>query len=245
MIIRYKMPDNKALPSGQEETEQTQSLNADTDKTLAEGTVVKKVSKPEVIDYNELKKEGKVKDLMTSRKKNLGMKESLDMVVKSDEAFTVGGNTVSMQKVLEQAATGQGKVFETQIEESGGQKLAKITTYGVYVVQPGDNIWNIHFRLLKEYYARKQIQLEDQADEPMESGVSSGVGKILKFSEAMVIIYNLKEKKVAGDIHIIEPLSKVVIYNMDEVFSLLDKIDFNNVDRLQFDGTNIWIPVHQ
>ncbi len=71
----------------------------------------------------------------------------------------------------------------------------RLTTYGVYVVQPGDNIWNIHFRMLKEYYARKGIRLGHNADEPESSGLSSGVGKILKFSEAMVIIYNLKEKR--------------------------------------------------
>ena len=60
----------------------------------------------------------------------------------------------------------------------------------------------------------------------------------------MVIIYNIKEKKVTEDVNIIDPLSKVVIYNMDEIFALLEQIDFNQVDRLRFDGSNIWIPVH-
>jgi hypothetical protein len=149
-----------------------------------------------------------------------------------------------MEKVIEQAFAGKGKVLEKELDESGAQTPAAVTTYGVYVVQPGDNIWNIHFRILKEYYSRKGIRLGETADEPESSGLSSGVGKILKFSEAMVIIYNLKEKKVTADVNIIDPLSKVVIYNMDEIFALLGQIDFNQVDRLRFDGSNIWIPVH-
>jgi len=32
---------------------------------------------------------------------------------------------------------------------------------------------------------------------------------------------------------------------MDAVFSLLDEINFDNVDRLQFDGKNIWIPANK
>ncbi|NWH05576.1 hypothetical protein [Desulfobacter latus] len=208
------------------------------------GVVVKQISKPTVIDYNKLAKEGTLKDLMASRKKDLGVKNSVDIVVKPNESFTVGGNTVSMEKVLEQAFAGKGKVFEKELDQSGAQKPVGGTSYGVYVVQPRDNIWNIHFRILKEYYIHKGVRLEENADEPAISGMSSGVGKILKFSETMVIIYNLKEKEVTEDINTIDPLSKVVIYNMDEIIALLEQIDLNHVDKLRFDGSNIWIPVH-
>jgi len=110
------------------------------------------------------------------------------------------------------------------------------------VVQPGDNIWNIHFNILKEYYEYKGINVSSEADEPIDKGLSSGVGKILKFSETLVIIYNLVEKKVTSDIDLLEPLSKIVVYNMDEVFSLLQEINYKNIDRIQFDGKTIWIP---
>ena len=241
-IVMSRLPgDTMRTKEQKTQVAQEDSGSKKTD-TLPE-VVVKQINKPAVIDYNELAKESIMTDLMASRKKDLGINDSVDLVVKSNEAFTVGGSTVSMEKVLEQAFSDKDKVFEKKLDESGAQTPVRLTTYGVYVVQPGDNIWNIHFRMLKDYYARKGIRLGQNADEPESSGLSSGVGKILKFSEAMVIIYNLKEKKVTADVNIIDPLSKAVIYNMDEIFALLEQIDFNHVDRLRFDGSNIWIPV--
>jgi len=241
-IIMGRQPGNNGRTQGQK-SDITQDKSGAQKTDSLPGAVVKQISKPAVIDYNELAKEGIIKDLMESRKKDLGVQDSVDIIVKSNEAFTVGGNTTSMEKVIEQAFAGKGKVLEKELDESGAQKPMALATYGVYVVQPGDNIWNIHFRMLKDYYTRKGIRLVKTADEPKNSGTSSGVGKILKFSETMVITYNLNEKKITTDINIIDPLSKVVIYNMDEVFALLEQIDFNHVDRLRFDGSNIWIPV--
>ena len=49
-----------------------------------------------------------------------------------------------------------------------------------------DNIWNIHFEFLKEYFQYRGIVVTDSADEPKKKGGSSGIGRILKFSENMV-----------------------------------------------------------
>lgn len=194
------------------------------------------------IDYKDLQKDKTLKELMSTRKENLGLKKSLDMIVHSDESFIVGDNKISMRDILEQAFIKEGSVFEEKIEDSGAVIPQKIKKYGIYVVQPGDNIWNIHFKILKEFYETKGINVSSEADEPVDRGLSSGVGKILKFSETMVIIYNLVKKKVVSDINLIDPLSKIVVYNMDEVFSLLYKVNYENIDRLQFDGKTIWIP---
>ena len=76
-------------------------------------------------------------------------------------------------------------------------------------------------------------------------GFSSGVGKVLKFSESMVHIYNLKEKTLDMNLNQIYPLNKIIVYNMDRVFALLDQIDYDNVNRIQFDGETLWIPAEQ
>ncbi len=194
------------------------------------------------IDYKNLTRDEDLKQLMISRKQSLGINKSLDMIVNSDENFKIGGATISMRDILEKAFVREGAVFEEKIDDSGEVTPQKIKAYGIYVVQPGDNIWNIHFNILREYYEYQGINVSPQADEPIDMGLSSGVGKILKFSETMVIIYNLIEKKVDSNIDLLEPLSKIVVYNMDEVFSLLQEFNYDNIDRIHFDGKTIWIP---
>jgi len=68
------------------------------------------------------------------------------------------------------------------------------------------------------------------------------VGRILKFSENMVYIFNLESRKLDTNIHLLEPLGKVVVYRMDEVFDLLEQIDLSKVGMIRFDGENLWIP---
>lgn len=210
---------------------------------VGETVVTREIVQEQVIDYTDIDNSDKpVKELMISRKKALGLDKSLDMIVRSDESVKIGDHHVAMRDILEKAFLKQGDVFEQQITASGRISPEKIREYGIYVVQPGDNIWNIHFRIVKEYYRSKGIAVEPKADEPVESGLSSGIGKILKFSETQVIIYNLVEDKVDQNINLIQPLSKIVVYNMEEVFSLLQEINYENVDRIQFDGKTIWIP---
>lgn len=203
------------------------------------------ISKLPEIDYKKLDKDKALHDLMARRKKELGIKNSLDMVVKSDESFKVGKITVSMKDVLEKTFLKNKKIFEEKIGESGEIKPDKVKAYGIYVVHPGDNLWDIHFRLIREYYKARGIIISKRADEPVKGGFSSGFGKVLKFSEKMVVIYNLLEHKVDTNINLLHPLSKVIVYNMKEVFSLLKTIDYKNVDKLKFDGETLWISAKQ
>jgi hypothetical protein len=117
-----------------------------------------------------------------------------------------------------------------------------IEIYGVYVVQPGDNIWNIHFEFLKEYFRNRGVRLSPVSDEKTERGISSGVGKILKFSEKMVHIFNLREREIESDLDMIHPLSKIVVFNMGQAFDLLNQIDYENITEIRFDGENLWVP---
>ncbi len=201
------------------------------------------INQEPIFDYESLEKDKELKKIMKSRKEDLGINKSLDMIVESDESFKVGKNRISMQDVLKKAYIKKGDVFEEKIDPSGTVSPENIKKYGIYVVQTGDNIWDIHFNFLKEFYARQGIKVSKTADEPAKQGMSSGIGKILKFSETMVIIYNFKEKKIDTNIDLLEPLNKIIVYNMEEIFSLLRGVNYENIDRIRFDGTSIWIPV--
>ena len=243
-IQYFSKPQEKKPPAIKAKTTISQNTGNNKKNIVAkeDGIVQGDIIVMPTIDYKDLEKNKELKELMASRKESLGIKKSLDMIVKSDENFKIGDIKVSMRDILEKAFIKKGGVFEEKIEDSGAVRPQKIKEYGIYVVTPGDNIWNIHFNLLKDFYEYKGINVSSEADEPVDQGMSSGVGKILKFSETMVIIYNLIEKKVGSDIDLLDPLSKIVVYNMDEAFSLLQEINYENIDRIQFDGKTIWIP---
>jgi hypothetical protein len=204
--------------------------------------VEKQIITTPVFTYNEGNTATESARLMKDRLQAMGMEDSLDMIVRSDESFKIGGKAVSIQEVLKKAAVGKRQIHETRITESGETEVEQVHNYGIYVVRPGDNIWNIHFNILKEYFAGRGVQVTEHSDEPRDDGYSSGVGKILKFSETMVIIYNVIEEKIVQDIDLIEPLSKLIIYNMDEILALLSDIDSDQLDKIRFDGSTLWIP---
>jgi hypothetical protein len=135
-----------------------------------------------------------------------------------------------------------GDIVEKDLKSQDKSNKEKIESFGIHVVQPGENIWNIHYTFLKDYFDHKGIQLSPLSDEPLQGGRSSGIGKILKFSENTVNIYNIKEHKLDMDLNLIFPLTKVVVYNMDQIFTFLNLIDFKHVNRIQFDGETLWMP---
>ena len=195
-----------------------------------------------VIDYNKLKEDKKLQALMQQRKAQYGLKKGVDIITKSNESFKIGNATVSMQEILDKIRLKSGDIVEKDLEARGKSKKEKIESFGIHVVQPGENIWNIHFRFLKDYFDHKGIQLSPMSDEPFKNGRSSGIGKILKFSEHTVNIYNIREHKLDTNLNLIFPLTKVVVYNMDQIFKFLDLIDYKHVNRIQFDGETLWMP---
>lgn len=118
----------------------------------------------------------------------------------------------------------------------------RINAYGIYIVRPGDNIWNVHFQFLKENFKHRGIVLSPRDDEPDESGTSSGVGKILKFAEGMVYIYNLRERRLAEDINIIQPMTKIIVFNMAKAIELIKKVGYEDIQKIQYDGETLWLP---
>ena len=197
-----------------------------------------------VIDYNKLEKDNKLQAMTKKRKAKYGLKKGVDIIVRSDESFKIGELTVSMQEIRDKIRLKSGDIIEKDIKP-GKITDDAIEEFGIYVVHPGDNLWAIHFKFLKDYFGHKDIAVSPLADEPDRFGYSSGVGKLLKFSEQTVCIYNLKEEKLDVDINLIFPLSKIVVYNMNRIFALLDHIDYQHVNEIQYDGKTIWIPAEK
>jgi hypothetical protein len=196
-----------------------------------------------VIEYHGAEKE---QDGITAqRKARYGVDKGVDLIVRPNEAVKIGDTTVSMQEILDRIHLQEGDIVEKNLEGTAPPSGGIDQVYGIYVVQPGDNIWNVHFQFLRDYFKKRGITLSLVSDEPNRLGFSSGVGKILKFSEGMVHIYNLKEKHLDTDLNLIHPLSKIVVFDMKQVFSLLDQIDAEHVNHIQFDGETLWIPADQ
>jgi hypothetical protein len=195
-----------------------------------------------VIEYGQLDADEDLQNLMNARKKAYDVGESIDIIAKSDETLKIGENRISMRELQEQIRRKLGEISEETLGSDGQPQPGALETFGIHVVQPGDNLWNIHFAVLKDYFERRDVRLAGSADEPDAMGFSSGVGKLLKFSENIVYIYNVKTKAFSEDLNLIEPNSTLIVYKMDQVFDLLEQLDYRNIDRIQFDGDTLWVP---
>lgn len=226
-----------------------------------------KIDKSKIVDINNLNVNQKKE--MDRRKAKYGLKKEIDAILNPDESLKINKQTIPMKSILDKVKIKEGSVVEEPISDSKKikkqeKRVSQVTKrktdkilknkvkkpvkkikkkeYGIHIVKRGENIWNIHFDFLKNYFAKKNITLKDRSDEPLNNKKSSGVGKILKFSERMVYIYSVKDKKLTDNIHIIQPNSKIIVYNMEEVFDLLEKIDYSKINEIHFDGKIIWLP---
>jgi hypothetical protein len=177
-------------------------------------------------------------ELMEERKKEYGVDQGLDMVLKSDEKTEISGKIIDLKSIEEKDRLARGELLSSDLKIN---ETIEPKDYGIYVVKKGDNLWDVHFRLLRELFAKKGITLSESADEPLNGGYSSGVGKILKFSEETVSIYSLETGEVTTDINVLEPQGKVIIYKMSEISELLSDISMKNINKVVFDGKNLWI----
>lgn len=172
------------------------------------------------------------------RKEPYGLDRSLDAVVRSDESIKVGDTVVAVGDLERKLVVGQrGEI----LEKSLGEKK-RVSAWGVRVVRPGENLWDIHYRLLREYMKSRGVELPSDADRPDPQGYSSGVGKILKFAEHMVGVYNLKTGHMSSDLNLLEAGHKVVVFNLSEIFAELAKINPHDLSGVMYDGRVLLFP---
>jgi hypothetical protein len=173
-----------------------------------------------------------------ARKKPYGLDKSLDLVVRSDESIKIGDTVVAVGDLERKLVVGQrGEILEKPLGET-----KRVAAWGVHVVRPGENLWDIHYRLLREYMKSRGVALPSGADRPDPQGYSSGVGKILKFAEHMVGVYNVKTGKMSTDLNLLEAGHKVVVFNLSEIFMELAKIDPHDLSGVMYDGRVLLFP---
>ncbi|MBW2623885.1 MAG: hypothetical protein JRD68_13340 [Deltaproteobacteria bacterium] len=117
-------------------------------------------------------------------------------------------------------------------------KKEPVIYYGIYLVRAGDNLWNIHFAFLREYLGHLGIEVAPMDDEPIGSH-SSGVGRILKYAENMVYIFNLKTRELSEDLNLLEPAEKIIIFNLSRLSAILGTLTPEQLETVRFDGRDL------
>lgn len=172
------------------------------------------------------------------RKEPYGLEKSLDAVVRSDESIKLGNQTVPVAELERKLVVeGRGALLDKPLG-----KTQQVTAWGVHAVRPGDSLWKIHYALLREYLGQRGHALPAHADQPTRQGTSSGVGKVLKFAEHMVGVYNLKTGHMSRDLDLLEPGEKVVIFNLTEIFDQLAQIEPQDLGGVMYDGRVLLFP---
>ncbi len=172
------------------------------------------------------------------RKEPYGLEKSLDAVVRSDESIKLGNQQVPVAELERKLVVeGRGALLDKPLG-----KNQQITAWGVHAVRPGESLWKIHYALLREYLAHRGQNLPAHADQPTRQGTSSGVGKVLKFAEHMVGVYNLKTGHMSRDLDLLESGEKVVVFNLSEIFDQLAQIQPQDLNGVMYDGRVLLFP---
>lgn len=182
------------------------------------------------------------------RKEAFGLKNSVDFIVRKDEPFEASGKKWTIEEIQQQLhpEDKQEEVLHPIQEVNVGPSIRKPIAavqpsgaqspgyYAVRVVIPGENLWNIHFAIIQEYLARRQVFLAARSDEPSSDGTSSGIGRLLKFIEGVVFVYNLQQNRNEKDPNLIHPHEIVVFFKISDLFAALDQLQPEDLQRLRY-----------
>ncbi len=183
------------------------------------------------------------------------MKDSIDHIVRREETFQVDGKMLSLESILGKLSNGVrmervvpfiressiGPSIRRPIQEPLAPHLQAERYYGVRVVRPSENIWTIHYGIFQEYMARRGIEIAPAADRPLADGRSSGVGRLLKFMEGMVLVYDTKGEGVVKNIHVIQPHTVLAFFNISDLFAAFDQLSPNTLLSLRYVDRGIYI----
>ena len=175
------------------------------------------------------------------RKQPYGLESSVDAVVRSDESIKLGDQTVPISELERKLVVeGRGALLDKPLGQN-----QPVTAWGVHAVRPGESLWKIHYALLADYLSHRGYIMPSHADQPTIQGLSSGVGKVLKFAEHMVGVYNLKTGHMSRDLDMLESGEKVVVFNLTEIFDQLAQIEPQDLKGVMYDGRVLLFPKRQ
>jgi len=169
------------------------------------------------------------------------LKAGLEPEVKERDKVAIEGTRIRMEDMIARPRSKARELKQEGIGQERPEGGEKVNLYGIRLVRPGDNLWNIHFQVLKEYFAHRGVEVSSDADEPGPRGVSSGVGRILKFAERMVHIFNLTTGELSEDLDMIQPHQKIIVFNMTQLDESLRDLDWTKIKKLRFDGTSLYV----
>ena len=199
----------------------------------ASRTIPVRPKKGAVISVSAAKQDNAIREMMIRRKKHFGVDKSVDLLLWDSESLKIGGRQVDMDYVA--------RLIRAAREKKGLAAQKGPTMYGVHVVQKGENLWKIHYAILRDYFKSRGIELPPRADEP-KGGKSSGVGRILKFAELQVYVYNTKTKKLDKNLNVLEAGERVVIFNLTALTKRLSKVSLKDLNAVHLHGKQLIVP---
>jgi len=178
----------------------------------------------------------------------------LDIIAVAGETIKVGGRGIEMDDMSEKIRLEIGDIVETDLK-TGEMASEKSDVFGIHILKFQERLPDIHFEFLKELVDFKGMSLTSMSSESNRRGAGFMVGKILAFSEHNAYIYDIKKKRFTSDVNLLEPNSKIVIYRLGRVSSILDSMDGGRIDgglihsekseksggKLYFDGDALWM----
>ncbi len=216
------------------------------------------VSEPPASSYPEVSPETSQEE----RKDAFGLKTSVDHVVQPQEPFSAHGRQWTVEEIQKRLA---GRAAQPQdhrglSQEPGTERKAvggylpkpvpatspstaseKTIYYGVRLVRPGENLWKIHYGVIQEYFARRGIELPPRADQPRADGRSTGIGRLLKFLESIVRVYDARRNRLVDDIDLLHPDDLIVFFNISQLFEALDQVEAKELEALRYLGSTLQI----
>jgi hypothetical protein len=184
----------------------------------------------------------------TERRRAFHLEKSVDHIVQRDEPFDAAGGKFTIDELEQKLGrppeprpilstieeSDIGGLIRKPVQEGGTGRKPGSSYYGVRVVRAGENLWDIHHAIIREYFERRQVTLPMNADQPMPDGRSSGVGRLLKFIEGVVRIYNVQYQRAESDLNLIHPEHMLIYFKISELFDALDQLNAEDLRWLRY-----------